>query len=393
MERVRDRLKFVLPLTLFLIFLLLYLNTQSTTKTMIVLLAVPFSGIGAIWLLYLLGYNMSIGVWVGLIALMGVDAETGVFMLLYLELAYEERRVAGRMNSVADLHEAIVHGAVKRIRPKVMTVATMFVGLGPHHVEHGCRSGRDEAHRGPHDRRYLHFFSIGAGRLSGNLRGMEMAIGKAAICLMLASAASTLGAQQFAVHHQHLRKFCAGTLTVDESGIRFSGPKGHAWSWPYVDIQQLTLSAGSIHILSYKDRSNWKLGKDVAYNFTGKFPIELLERQWSAKPDQRFMAAVSMGPAASLPGLKFPVKQLGLTKGTQGTQTFATDAVVYDTPTPGAPRTWRYSDIQFISSANPFQLSITTLEKQFQFQLKQAITESTYNQLWLEIERKNGRIQ
>jgi Cu(I)/Ag(I) efflux system membrane protein CusA/SilA len=131
MERVRERLKFVLPLTLFLIFLLLYLNTRSTTKTMIVLLAVPFSGIGAIWLLYLLGYNMSIGVWVGLIALMGVDAETGVFMLLYLELAYEERRLAGRMNSVADLQEAIVHGAVKRIRPKVMTVATIFVGLAP----------------------------------------------------------------------------------------------------------------------------------------------------------------------------------------------------------------------------------------------------------------------
>jgi Cu(I)/Ag(I) efflux system membrane protein CusA/SilA len=131
MERVRERLKFVLPLTLFLIFLLLYLNTHSTTKTLIVLLAVPFSAIGAIWLLYLLGYNMSIGVWVGLIALMGVDAETGVFMLLYLELAFEERRLAGRMNSVADLREAIVHGAVKRIRPKVMTVATMFVGLAP----------------------------------------------------------------------------------------------------------------------------------------------------------------------------------------------------------------------------------------------------------------------
>jgi Cu(I)/Ag(I) efflux system membrane protein CusA/SilA len=98
---------------------------------MIVLLAVPFSAIGAIWLLYLLGYNMSIGVWVGLIALMGVDAETGVFMLLYLEIAYEERRLAGRMKSIGDLQEAIIHGAVKRIRPKVMTVATMFVGLAP----------------------------------------------------------------------------------------------------------------------------------------------------------------------------------------------------------------------------------------------------------------------
>jgi Cu(I)/Ag(I) efflux system membrane protein CusA/SilA len=131
MERVRERLKIVLPLTLFLIFLLLYLNTRSTAKTLIVLLAVPFSAIGAIWLLYGLGYNMSIGVWVGLIALMGVDAETGVFMLLYLDLAYEERRLSGRLNTLGDLREAIVHGAVQRIRPKVMTVATMFVGLAP----------------------------------------------------------------------------------------------------------------------------------------------------------------------------------------------------------------------------------------------------------------------
>jgi Cu(I)/Ag(I) efflux system membrane protein CusA/SilA len=131
MERVRERLKVVLPLTLFLIFLLLYLNTKSTAKTMLILLAVPFSAVGAIWLLYLLGYNMSIGVWVGLIALMGVDAETGVFMLLYLDLAYEERRLASHMHSLADLQEAIVHGAVKRIRPKFMTVATMFVGLAP----------------------------------------------------------------------------------------------------------------------------------------------------------------------------------------------------------------------------------------------------------------------
>jgi Cu(I)/Ag(I) efflux system membrane protein CusA/SilA len=131
MERVRERLKIVLPLTLFLIFLLLYLNTKSTGKTVLILLAVPFSAVGAVWLLYLLGYNMSIGVWVGLIALMGVDAETGVFMLLYLDLAFEERRLAGRMCSLADLQEAIVHGAVKRIRPKFMTVATMFVGLAP----------------------------------------------------------------------------------------------------------------------------------------------------------------------------------------------------------------------------------------------------------------------
>jgi Cu(I)/Ag(I) efflux system membrane protein CusA/SilA len=131
MERVRERLKFVLPLTLFLVVMLLYFNTKSMAKTSIILLAVPFSAVGAVWLVSWLGYNMSIGVWVGLIALLGVDAETGVFMLLYLDLAYDEAKKAGRLTSLAALQEAILHGAVKRIRPKFMTVATMFAGLAP----------------------------------------------------------------------------------------------------------------------------------------------------------------------------------------------------------------------------------------------------------------------
>ena len=129
--RVRERLKVVLPLTLFLIALLLYMNTKSGVKTAIVLLAVPFSLIGAVWLLWALGYNTSIAVWVGMIALMGLDAETGVFMLLFLDLAYEERVRAGNMRTWSDLEEAIVHGAVKRIRPKLMTVTAAFVGLLP----------------------------------------------------------------------------------------------------------------------------------------------------------------------------------------------------------------------------------------------------------------------
>jgi Cu(I)/Ag(I) efflux system membrane protein CusA/SilA len=121
----------VVPLTLFLVFLLLYLNTRSVAKTLIVALAVPFSAIGAIWFLYLLGYNMSVGVWVGLIALMGVDAETGVFMLLYLDLSYQQAKKEGRLRTLAELQQAIVHGAAKRIRPKFMTVATTFLGLVP----------------------------------------------------------------------------------------------------------------------------------------------------------------------------------------------------------------------------------------------------------------------
>jgi len=131
MLRVKERLKVVLPLTLFIICVLLYLNTRSLVKTGIVLLAVPFSLIGAVWLLWLLDYNVSIAVWVGMIALMGLDAETGVFMLLFLDLAYHDAVRQGRMRTERDLEEAIVHGAVKRVRPKMMTVMAAFCGLLP----------------------------------------------------------------------------------------------------------------------------------------------------------------------------------------------------------------------------------------------------------------------
>jgi Cu(I)/Ag(I) efflux system membrane protein CusA/SilA len=131
MQRVAQRLLIVVPITLFIVFLLLYFNTRSIAKTLIILVAVPFSAVGAIWFLYLLDYNMSIAVWVGLIALVGVDAETAVFMLLYLDLAYYERKAQGRMKTKQDLRDAIEFGAVKRLRPKFMTVAVMFMGLVP----------------------------------------------------------------------------------------------------------------------------------------------------------------------------------------------------------------------------------------------------------------------
>jgi len=131
MLRVRERLKVVIPVTLFIIFVLLYLNTRSPVKAGIVMLAVPFSLVGAVWFLFLLKYNISIAVWVGMIALMGLDAETGVFMLLFLDLSYYEMVRQGRMKTYGDLEEAIVNGAVKRIRPKMMTVTAMFMGLIP----------------------------------------------------------------------------------------------------------------------------------------------------------------------------------------------------------------------------------------------------------------------
>ncbi len=131
LERAKEKLKIVVPITLLIVFLLLYFNTRSLVETGIVLLAVPFSLIGAIWLLYLLDYNMSVAVWVGLIALAGLDAETGVVMLLYLTLSHRRHEKEGRLRNAADLEDAIVEGAAKRFRPKLMTVLTMMIGLVP----------------------------------------------------------------------------------------------------------------------------------------------------------------------------------------------------------------------------------------------------------------------
>jgi copper/silver efflux system protein len=130
-KQAEQRLKIVVPLTLLIIFILIYFNTRSVAKTCIVLLAVPFSLIGAFWLLWLLGYHMSVAVWVGLLALAGLDAETGVVMVLYLDHAWEKFRSEGRMKSIADLRAAIHEGAVQRLRPKVMTACAILFGLLP----------------------------------------------------------------------------------------------------------------------------------------------------------------------------------------------------------------------------------------------------------------------
>jgi Cu(I)/Ag(I) efflux system membrane protein CusA/SilA len=131
MQRAGQRLAYVIPVTLLVIFVLLYLNTRSLAKVLIVFLAVPFSLVGAFLLLYLLGYHLSVAVWVGIIALAGVDAETGVVMLLYLDVAHERRRREGRMNSLEDLEAGVLEGAVERVRPKIMTVLAILMGLLP----------------------------------------------------------------------------------------------------------------------------------------------------------------------------------------------------------------------------------------------------------------------
>lgn len=139
-ERARQRLAIVIPATLMIVFLLLYLNTKSIVETFIVMLAVPFSLIGAVWLLYILDYNLSVAVWIGIIALAGLDAETGVVMLLYLTLSHRRWLREGRLQTFRDLEDAIVDGAAKRIRPKLMTVLTMSIALLPVMISHGSGS-------------------------------------------------------------------------------------------------------------------------------------------------------------------------------------------------------------------------------------------------------------
>ncbi len=138
MQRAKQRLMIVVPLTLLLIILIIYLNTRSAIKTAIVMLAVPFSLVGAIGVLALLHYNMSVAVWVGIIALAGLDAETGVVMLLYLDIAYDQWIKKSQMRNVTDLRDAIYHGAVKRVRPKAMTACVIIAGLAPILWSHGA---------------------------------------------------------------------------------------------------------------------------------------------------------------------------------------------------------------------------------------------------------------
>jgi Cu(I)/Ag(I) efflux system membrane protein CusA/SilA len=143
LQAAEKRLAILVPFTLLIIFVLIYLGTRSVTKTFIVLLTVPLSLVGAFWLLYLLGYNMSVAVWIGLIALAGLDAETGIVMLLYLDLSWERFRAEGRMNSLSDLNACVREGAVQRIRPKMMAVCAILFGLLPIMSSSDYQAGAD----------------------------------------------------------------------------------------------------------------------------------------------------------------------------------------------------------------------------------------------------------
>jgi hypothetical protein len=225
-----------------------------------------------------------------------------------------------------------------------------------------------------------------------------MAFGKTAGCLILAGA-GWLQAAQFTVTHAHKFKGCTGVMTVTDEGISFRGEKKDAWQWKYQDIEQLKLSPGGIQVVTYQD-SRLRLGADREYNFTGTIPAEELYQLWKRRLDQRFVA--ELGKAPGQPSWSLPVKHLRRIAGSDGTLAFGADGIAYTTGAKGESRTWRYEDIVNISSSGPFQLTLTTFErawshygdrKGFNFQLKQPITEARYNELWLQIEKKNGRIQ
>jgi hypothetical protein len=215
-----------------------------------------------------------------------------------------------------------------------------------------------------------------------------MAFVKTASGLILALAGQAFGLS-FPVRHEHLYRWCNGTLTVDERGVSFAGGKTHRWKWRYEDIQEVRLSPGEIYVLSYRD-SKLRLGKDTGYEFRGKVPAQALYPVLERHLGQKLVARVAEGAAG---GPVFEVKHLGRIAGSEGTLEFGEDAVVYHTAAKRDSRTWQYADIRNISSSGPFQLTLTSNEKDFNFQLKEPITEATYNELWLRIERKDGRIQ
>ncbi len=210
-----------------------------------------------------------------------------------------------------------------------------------------------------------------------------MAFRKIASCLILAAAAHA--AQFPAAYKKH-----PGVLTVDETGVAYAGAKDWHWSWKYQDIQRLTLSPDRITVLTYQD-NRYRLGADRGYEFTGKIPALELYDLLKGRLDQRFVAALA---DATFPvQWSVPAKHLLPITGCEGVLSFGADAISWSTPAKDDSRTWRYQDIANIASSGPFDFTITTLEKTFHFQLKQTLAERRYDDLWMEIEKKNGKIQ
>ncbi len=218
---------------------------------------------------------------------------------------------------------------------------------------------------------------------------MAFRIEEAALSLIVAVLPAF--AAEFPARHEHLRKSCAGALTIDDRGVSFretdsKRAKQHSWTWTYGDIQQLELSPKRLRILTYQD-SRWRPGADRELTFTGDFaPAYPLFKD---RLDQRFVAAL---PDADVKPLwEVPVKHLGFVRGAQGTLVVAEDRIVFKTEGQSGARTWRYKDIDNISTSGPFNLTLTTYERarfdysnrrEFNFQLKEPLDERRYNELW-----------
>ena len=194
---------------------------------------------------------------------------------------------------------------------------------------------------------------------------------------------------KFQVRHDHLRKGCAGTMTVDEKGIYFHGPKDHVWSWEFQDIQELKLAPDHIHLQTYRD-DKWKLGADREFDFSGKIPSELYAI-WKDRLDARFVAEVADPQVKPL--WQVPAKHLGRITGSEGMLEIGDDRIVYKTDRKDDSRTWRLSDIENISSTNAFDFTVTTREKEFRFQLKQVLSQARYNELWRKLNDMKGKEQ
>jgi hypothetical protein len=194
---------------------------------------------------------------------------------------------------------------------------------------------------------------------------------------------------KFQVRHEHLRKGCSGTMTVDDKGIYFHGPKNHVWAWEFQDIQQLKLASDRIHLQSYWD-DKWKLGADREFDFTGKIPVELYTI-WKDRLDGRFVAEIA-DPAVT-PSWQIPAKHLGRITGSEGMLEIGGDRIVYKTSRKDDSRTWRLSDIENISSTGPYDLTVTTRERGFRFQLKQVLSQARYDELWRRLNDTKGKEQ
>ncbi len=222
-----------------------------------------------------------------------------------------------------------------------------------------------------------------------------MAIGKKTGGLILAWAMAATAAQ-FPMRHRHLRGGCEGTLEVGEAGVRFAGPKGHGWQWKLDQIRQLELAPDRIVVVSYE---NGRLpGTERSFEFSGAVPAAELYALLRDRMDQRLVAELAQPAGGAVWSL--PVRHVGRA-GSLGTLELTAETIAYRTQALDESHTWRYTDIAGISSSGPFQLTITTLERapaqyggrrDFNFELRQPIAEDRYNEVWLRIEMKNGRI-